>query len=290
MDIRILRYFLAVAREENITRAAESLHIAQPSLSKQLMELEQELGKKLLIRGKRKITLTEEGILLRKRAEDIVMLVEKTEREIASDFTEIAGRIVIGGNTPNTILQTAASLQKQYPNIQFQFYSGDATDITEHLNHGNLDFAILLEPIDTTKYEFISLPDTSIWGILMNNDSIFAKQPVIRKQDILEMPLILHRRIGLQQEIAHWAQVDLEKLHIAATYNVVHGSPISFVKNKVGYFLTTRDLLAPKLDNNVVFRPLEPTLQVKYALVWKRHNIFSKAAETFLNKIKQILT
>lgn len=290
MDIRILRYFLAVAREENITRAAESLHIAQPSLSKQLMELEQELGKKLLIRGKRKITLTEEGILLRKRAEDIVMLVEKTEREIASDFTEIARRIVIGGNTPNTILQTAASLQKQYPNIQFQFYSGDATDITEHLNHGNLDFAILLEPIDTTKYEFISLPDTSIWGILMNNDSIFAKQPVIRKQDILEMPLILHRRIGLQQEIAHWAQVDLEKLHIAATYNVVHGSPISFVKNKVGYFLTTRDLLAPKLDNNVVFRPLEPTLQVKYALVWKRHNIFSKAAETFLNKIKQILT
>ena len=290
MDIRILRYFLAVAREENITRAAESLHIAQPSLSKQLMELEQELGKKLLIRGKRKITLTEEGILLRKRAEDIVMLVEKTEREIASDFTEIAGRIVIGGNTPNTILQTAASLQKQYPNIQFQFYSGDATDITEHLNHGNLDFAILLEPIDTTKYEFISLPDTSIWGILMNNDSIFAKQPVIRKQDILEMPLILHRRIGLQQEIAHWAQVDLEKLHIAATYNVVHGSPISFVKNKVGYFLTTRDLLAPKLDNNVAFRPLEPTLQVKYALVWKRHNIFSKAAETFLNKIKQILT
>lgn len=289
MDIRILRYFLAVAREENITRAAESLHIAQPSLSKQLMELEQELGKKLLIRGKRKITLTEEGILLRKRAEDIVMLVEKTEREIASDFTEIAGRIVIGGNTPDTILQISASLQKQYPNIQFQFYSGDATDITEHLNHGNLDFAILLEPIDTTKYEFISLPDTSIWGILMNNDSIFAKQPVIKKQDILQMPLILHRRIGLQQEIAHWAQIDLEKLHIAATYNVVHGSPISFVKNKVGYFLTTRDLLAPKLDNNVVFRPLEPTLQVKYALVWKRHNIFSKAAETFLNKIKQTL-
>lgn len=289
MDIRVLRYFLAVAREENITRAAESLHIAQPSLSKQLIELEHELGKKLLIRGKRKISLTEEGILLRKRAEEIINLVEKTEHEISSDFQEIVGDIYIGGNTPDTILTAASSLQKQHPDIHFHFYSGDATDVTEQLNHGSLDFAILLEPIDTIKYEFISLPDTSVWGVLMKKDSILAAHSGINKNDLCTIPLVLHRRIGLQQKIAHWAQIDLEQLNIAATYNVVHGSPISFVQNDVGYFLTTRDLLAPNLDNSVCFRPLEPPLEIKYALVWKRHNVLSKASETFLNEVKQLL-
>ena len=146
MDIRVLKYFLAVAREENITRAAESLHIAQPSLSKQMMELEAELGKPLLIRGKRKIGLTEEGMLLRKRAEDIIALLEKTEQEISADSGEIKGEIAIGGSVPPLLLQAAASLHSRYPGIQFQFYVGDATDVTERLDHGNLDFAILLAP------------------------------------------------------------------------------------------------------------------------------------------------
>lgn len=289
MDIRVLRYFLAVAREENITRAAESLHIAQPSLSKQLMELERELGKKLLIRGKRKITLTDEGVLLRKRADEIISLLEKTEREIASDFKEIAGDIFIGGNSPKTILQTASFLRHKYSDIHFHFYSGDATDVSERLDHGSLDFAVLLEPVDTTKYEFISLPDISTWGLLMKSDSPLATHSVITKTDLCTIPLILHQRIGLQQEIAHWAQTDIEHLNIAATYNVVHGSPIYFVQNDIGYFLTSRDLLAPELDSSVCFRPLEPPLPLTYALVWKRHSVFSKAAVTFLEQLKKCL-
>lgn len=287
MDIRVLKYFLAVAREENITRAAESLHIAQPSLSKQIMELEQELGKTLFVRGKRKVTLTEEGILLRKRAEDIVSLVEKTEREISSDFTDISGEIVIGGNATNTVLQTASSMQKRNPNVSFQFYSGDATDIIERLDHGNLDFAILLAPIDITKYEYITLPDTSIWGVLMKKDCEFANLDVITKETLLQMPLILHRRPALQQIIADWAKTDLDKLHVTATYNVIHGTPISFVKNDMGYFLTTRDLFAPELDSSVVFKPLEPALKIQYNLVWKRKNIFSNAARVFLDDVKK---
>lgn len=287
MDIRVLKYFLAVAREENITRAAESLHIAQPSLSKQIMELEQELGKTLLVRGKRKVTLTEEGVLLRKRAEDIVSLVEKTEREISSDFTDISGEIVIGGNATNTVLQTASSMQKRNPNVSFQFYSGDATDIIERLDHGNLDFAILLAPIDITKYEYITLPDTSIWGVLMKKDCEFANLDVITKETLLQMPLILHRRPALQQIIADWAKTDLDKLHVTATYNVIHGTPISFVKNDMGYFLTTRDLFAPELDSSVVFKPLEPALKIQYNLVWKRKNIFSNAARVFLDDVKK---
>lgn len=286
VDIRVLKYFLAVAREQNITRAAESLHIAQPSLSKQMMELEKELGKQLLIRGKRKVTLTEEGVLLRKRAEDIVALVEKTEREISSDSKEVSGEVVIGGNITKTLLQAASSLQKQYPDISFQFYSGDAIDITERLDHGNIDFAILLQPIDTSKYEYLTLPETSIWGVLMKKESKFANLSVIRKEHLLQMPLILHRRIGLQQNIADWAHTDLKNLHITATYNVVHGNPDFFVKNDMGYFLTTRDMLSTELDSHIVFRPLEPKLEVQYNLVWKRSNIFSNAARLFLKKIK----
>ena len=141
MEVRELRYFLAVAREENITRAAESLHIAQPSLSKQLMELEKKLGKKLLIRGKRKITLTEEGVLLRKRAEEILELVEKTQQEISSDTEDVIGDIYMGGGTPPSVLGAAAKLRERYPDVKFHFYSGDATDVSERLNHGTLDAA-----------------------------------------------------------------------------------------------------------------------------------------------------
>lgn len=289
MEIRVLKYFLAVAREGNITRAAESLHIAQPSLSKQIMELEAELGKQLLIRGKRKITLTEEGLLLRKRAEDIVSLVEKTKHEISVDFTNISGEIIIGGSLPETILLAASHLQQQYPAVSFQFYSGDATDVTERLHHGNLDFAILLQPIDTAKYDFLSLPDQSEWGVLMQKESPFADQKVIQKEDLLQMPLILHRRPGLQQAIAEWAQTDLTKLQIKATYNVVHGNPISLVKHQLGYFLTTKDLVYPQTDDQVIFRPLDPPLPVQYNLVWKRQNIFSNAARLFLEEVRRLI-
>lgn len=286
MDIRVLKYFLAVAREENITRAAESLHIAQPSLSKQMMELEQELGKTLLIRGKRKVTLTEEGILLRKRAEDILSLVEKTEREISSDFTDISGEIAIGGGALDTILQAAASLHTKHPQVTFQFYSGDATDIMEQLDHGMLDFATLLPPVDITKYEYLTLPDTSIWGVLMKKDSEFASLDVIKKDDLLQMPLILHRRIGLQQTIADWAGVDLDRLHITATYNVMQGTALPFVQNNLGCLVTARNQLAPELDGSVVFRPLEPELKIRYNLVWKRKNVFSNAAQAFLEGVR----
>lgn len=287
MDIRVLRYFLAVAREENITRAAEGLHIAQPSLSKQLMELEQELGKKLFIRGKRKITLTEEGILLRKRADEIVDLLEKTEREIRSDSVNISGEISIGGTTTKTVLQAASSLRSEHNDICFHFYSNDATEVTERLDHGSLDFAVLLEPVDTMKYEYISLPDFSFWGILMPSDCELALKAVVSKEDFCQIPLILHRRAGLQREIAIWAQTELEHINIIATYNVIHGSPIPFVASGLGYILTTNAYIPTELDSYVCFRPLDPPLELHYALVWKRYSVFSKAAEIFLNRIKE---
>lgn len=287
MDIRVLRYFLAVAREENITRAAEVLHIAQPTLSKQMMELEQELGKRLLIRGKRKITLTQDGILLRKRAEEIVNLVEKTRSEIISDSQEISGEVYIGGNPTTTILNAASALRKVHADLRFHFFSGDATAVVEQLDHGSLDFAILLPPIDVQKYEYVLLPDTSQWGLLMESGSPLAEMPVITKEILRTVPLVLHQRAGLQQKIAHWAETELEQLDIAATYNVVHGNAISFAKSGLGYVLTPRDLFAPELDNSCCFRPLDPPLRLHYALVWKRYPVFSKAAEIFLEEIRQ---
>lgn len=281
MEIRELRYFLAVAREENITRAAESLHIAQPSLSKQLMELEKKLGKQLLIRGKRKVTLTEEGVLLRKRAEEIVDLVEKTQQEISYDLEEMTGDIYIGGSISESILAAATELRNKYSGIRFHFYSGDAVDVSERLDHGSLDFAVMLEPIDNIKYDFISLPDCSEWGILMKKTDPLTAKKCITQNDVKNLPLIMHQRIGLQNEIAHWAGTDVESLNIAATYNVVHGSPIPFVRQGLGYFLTTRDLLAPTLDPEVCFLPLEPKLPTQLALVWKKHAVFSNAAKVF---------
>lgn len=289
MEVRELRYFLAAAREENITHAAETLHITQPSLSKQLMELEKKLGKKLFIRGKKKIMLTEEGILLRKRAEEIVELVEKTEQEISSENDQIVGNIYLGGSTPNIVLQAATQIRKKYPEVKFNFYSGDAVEVSERLNHGSLDFAVMLQPIDNVKYDFISLPEHSEWGMLMPKTDSLTGKGYITKDDIKSIPIIMHQRIGLQNEIAHWAGINIEDLNIVATYNVVHGSPICFVQNELGYFLTTREMLAPKLDDSVCFLPLKPQIPTQLALVWKKHAVFSNTSKVFMKKIEELL-
>lgn len=285
MEIRLLRYFLAAAREENITRAAESLHISQPSLSKQLMELEQELGKRLFVRGKRKITLTEDGILLRKRADEIVALMEKTERELNS-AAQVSGEVTIGGSPTPAILSAATAIRAEYPEVKFKFYSSDATDVLERLEHGSLDFAILLEPVDSIKYEYHSLGDSACWGLLMPEDCAFAKKAAIEKEDLRGVPLIIHQRIGLQKQIATWAQTEIERLNIAATYNVINGDPSAFVKSGLGYLLTTNDHLSEQLSPGLCFRILSPALKISHALVWKRYAAFSKAAEMFLERCK----
>lgn len=288
MEIRLLKYFLAVAQEENITRAAESLHISQPSLSKQLMELEHEVGKQLLIRGKRKILLTEDGVLLRKRADEIVKLLEKTERELSADTSQLSGEIAVGGNPTDTILKAAAALREKNPEVRFRFYSSDATDVMEHLEHGILDLAIFLEPIDNLKFEYISLPDTARWGLLMPVGCGLAQKEYIREDDLLSVPLVFHRRAGLQRIISRWAETDIENFNIAATYNVVSGSPERFVTNGLGYFLTVADQIPEHLGSDVCFRPLFPPLNVRYALTWKRTAVLSKASLAFLDSIRSV--
>lgn len=286
MELRLLQYFLAVAQEENITRASETLHISQPYLSKQMMELEDQLGKQLFIRGKRRITLTEDGVFLRKRAEEILTLVEKTEKDISGNTHEISGTIRIGGNPTSSLLKHAAKLREKYPEIRFEFYSSDAIDVIERLNHGSLDFAVLLEPVDIENFDYISLPDSSEWGLLFSVNSPLMKKNSITRDDLLKVPLIFHRRLGLQRLISKWADADIEDFNIAATYNVINGNPTKFIHNGLGYYLTTDDLLPDTLDKDVCFRPLNPPIILDYALVWKRSALLSKVAQLFLDTIK----
>lgn len=285
MELRTLEYFLAVTRAKNITRAADQLHISQPYLSKTLMNLEAELGKQLLIRGKRQISLTEDGMLLRERAEEILSLVEKTEANLTSG-QELEGEVAIGGNQVMTVLQAAASLRKHYPKVRFDFYSSDAQDIADRLTQGSLDFAVFLEPVDVAQYDYVSLPDHSEWGLLMPADSPLAKKAFVEKRDLDQVPLILHKRAGLQQLISHWAGINLDLLTIAATYNVINGSPTPLVKSGLGYYLTARDLMPAVLEKEVCFHPLNPPLETHYALVWKRSALLSKAARAFLAQVK----
>lgn len=286
MELRVLRYFLAVAREENITRAAETLHITQPSLSKQLMELEQELGKQLFIRGKRKITLTEEGVLLRKRADEILMLCEKTEKEIAQNSDIIGGVISIGGAQSPTVAQATAQMAERYPDVKFQFYNGDAETLTEKLDHGTLDFGVLIEPIDIVKYEHLPLKETDEWGLLMRKDCRLAEKDVIRPEDIQDIPLILPQRIGLQREFSLWSGVPIEQLNVIATFDILFNNPSLLVKNGLGYAFALKALVDINESQTLCFRPLYPTKKIEYGLAWKRYPVFSKAAEKFLEQLK----
>ena len=288
MDIRVLRYFLATAREQNITRAAETLHIAQPSLSKQLMELEAELGKQLLIRGKRRITLTADGILLRKRAEEIVALLEKTEQEIASTDQDISGTVAIGGTPRQCVLEAASALHQQYSKIRFSFHVGDAPDITERLDHGSLDFIVLLDRPNRATYDAHPLPDASYWGLLMKNDDPLIQKTAITPKDLCSRPLVIAQREGIRQMLFDWAQSYADQLDIIATYNVLNGTPVPFTLYTPGLVLTIRDLLSPTIDPDVAFRPLDPPINTSHYLVWKRYPAFSPASQKYLETVYRL--
>lgn len=291
MEVRILRYFLAVAREESISKAAEYLHITQPTLSRQLMELEEELGSKLLNRGKRnhKITLTGEGMLLRKRAEEIIALVDKTESEFIATNEIISGDIYIGGGETDAmrfIAKTAQKLKKDCPHIRYHLFSGNADDVTEKLDNGLLDFGILIEPADIEKYNYIKLPVTDCWGLLMRKDSPLANKERIFASDLLEIPLITSRQALVRNEISGWSGEDIEKLNIVATYNLVYNASL-MVDEGFGYALCLDKLVNTSESSNLCFKPLTPQLEAHLDIVWKKHQVFSKAAETFLTMLKQ---
>ncbi len=288
MDIRVLQYFLTVAREESITRAAETLRMTQPPLSRQLKDLEDELGKKLLIRGSKKVTLTEDGMLLRKRAEEMIDLMEKTKAELTSSDENISGEIYIGGGETDAVslfAQTAGKLQKKYPQIHYHIYSGDAEIVMEKLDKGLIDFGLLVGPVDVSRYDYMRLPISDIWGVLMRKDAPLAEKDVIRAEDLWDKPLILSHQAYSGSDISVWLGKDAHRLNVVMTYNLIYNAA-HFVKTGFGYAITLDKLINTTGNSELRFRPLYPTLEAGLCIVWKKYQVFSRASKQFLNQLR----
>lgn len=283
MDIRVLQYFLAVAREESITKTAETLRMTQPPLSRRLKDLEDELGKKLLIRGSKKITLTEDGMLLRKRAEEMMELMEKTKAELASSDDTINGEIYIGGGERDAVslfAQTAGKMQKKYPMIHYHIYSGDAEIVTEKLEKGLIDFGLLVGPVDVSKYDYMRLPISDIWGVLMRKDTPLAKEDVICAEDLWDKPLILSHQTSISNDMEAWLRKDVSKLHIVMAYDLIFNASL-FVKQGIGYAITLDKIINTTGDSELCFCPLSPALKAGLCIVWKKYQVFLRLPRNF---------
>ena len=287
MELRVLQYFLAVAREQSISRAAESLHLSQPTLSTQLKHLEEELGKTLMIRGtkgSRKIVLTEEGMILRKRAEEILDLVRKTENEITLSDDSVVGDVYIGAGETDMIrlvARTAQAMNEEYPDIHYHISSGNTAFVMEQLDKGLIDFGILYDSVDLSKYDSVKIPESDVWGVLMRRDAPLASKEVITPEDLWDKPLILSQQENQKSELAVWMRYDLSKLNVVATYNLIFNGSL-FVDEGMGYAVCFDKLINVSGDSTLCFRPLSPELKAAPYLVWKKYQIFSKASEKFM--------
>ena len=292
MEIRVLRYFLAIAREGSITGAAASLHLTQPTLSRQLKELEQQLGKTLFVRSSHHVILTDEGILLRKRAEEIIEMVDKLEAEFQAMEETIRGDVYIGGGETEAMKQIARGvkqLQSNYPDIKYHLYSGNAEDVTQRLDKGLLDFGILIQPVDIAKYHYIHIPATDVWGVVMRKDSPLAQKEYIQVTDLIDLPLICSRQVIKQSfaknEFVDWFGDQFDTLNIVTTYNLAYNAAI-MVEEGVGYALMLDKIVNTSSESPLCFKPLEPRLETGLVMVWKKDQIFSAAADTFLKEIQ----
>lgn len=286
MEIRVLRYFLAVAQEQSISGAAEALHLSQPTLSRQLMDMEQEFGKKLFIRGNRRITLTEDGMLLRQRAEDIIDLVDRTKTEITAVGDTVSGNVYIGAGETEVmrhLAKIAKEIQNDYPDIHYHIFSGNAESVMERLDKGLIDFGLLLDANDASKYNYIELPSTDQFGILMKKDSPFSDHETISFNDLKKMPLIVsaqsHHHASEKQE-----KKILDSLNIVATYNLIYNASL-LVEEGLGYALCLDKLIKITDDGPLCFVPLESQHIIKPYVAWKKNQVFSKASDLFLKRL-----
>lgn len=288
MELRVLNYFLMVAREENITKAAQLLHVTQPTLSRQLMQLEEELGVRLFHRGKHNVTLTEDGMLLRRRAQELITLSEKTKLELQHKEDVVAGEVSIGcGETRNMSIlsKNMNTFREKYPLVRFNIYSATADDIKERIEKGLLDIGLLTEPVDVQKYEFIRMPFKERWGILVRKDSPVARKSAVTPEDLQHVPLIMVRRELIKNELANWFGDRFEQLEIAATYNLILNGA-SMVEQGIGVALCFE---FGTFYENLCFVPLEPHMETGSVLVWKKNQMLSAAHAKFVQHIKKYI-
>ncbi len=288
MELRVLQYFLAVVREENISRAAEVLHVTQPTLSRQMAQLEEELGTPLFIRG-RHLSLTDAGVMLRRRAEEVAALMNKIESEF-EEQGEIGGIISIGsgGLSASQILPPVMqSFRQKYSKVQFQFYTNSAEYVKERLDQGLLDFGLLLEPIDVIKYDYLRMVEKEKWGLLLRTDHPLALKKYIKKEDLYGIPLITTDRLSLQKEMENWLGDSISSLDIFATYNIITNVAM-LVSSGVASALTIEGAVNLFGSDRMVFKPLFPELSMTSVLAWKKFQPHFGAAGKFLEYFKSM--
>lgn len=290
IETRLLQYFLAVAEEQSITRAAEYLHIAQPTLSKQMMELEASLGAQLLIRGRKKITLTEEGAYLRARAQEIVALMETTEASFQKREEFITGDVFIGCGEYRSIypiMQMIQGIKQEYPEIKFHFFSGNADAITERLDKGLLDVGILLDPEASQRYEYQKLPFKETWGVLMRKDSPLARRECLDIGELPFLPLLMPSQTSHSNRIANFFSDSMAAPNVVATYNLIYNAGL-MVEAGLGYALCIDGLINTAGEHPLTFRPLTPHMESDVYLFSKKYQVFSKAVKLFMSRLREV--
>ena len=287
MEIRTLRYFLAVAREENMSRAAEQLHVTQPTLSKALKALEEELGKKLFTRHSFSIALTEEGVLLRDRAEDLVSMADKIEQEFLS-LDDITGGDLYFGLAESYQIRYLAreirQMKKAYPNLRYHITSGDTEQVTEKLDKGLLDFAVICTAPDERKYHALPFPESDYFGAAVPADSALAEREEITAEELAGLPLFCSEQ-SWEHDIRPWAGERFPQLHLEGSFRLSYNGSM-FAKEGLGVLLTLNDLIDTSPGSGLVFRPLSPKLEMKMYLIWNRYQSFTPVAERFLRQIR----
>ncbi len=287
MEIRTLRYFLAVAREENMTRAAEQLHVTQPTLSKTLKALEDELGKKLFTRHSFSIRLTEEGVLLRNRAEDLVSMADKITQEFTTLDDITGGDIFLGLAESYQIRLLARAIRefrKQYPSLHYHITSGDTEQVTEKLDKGLLDFSVLAEMPDTGKYNHLVFPQADVWGLVFPANDPLAQKKAVTVDDLIGLPLFCSEQ-SWRSDIPRWCGDRMDELRLEGSFRLSYNGSM-FAREGLGYLLTFEHLIDTSPDSGLVFRPLYPRLENRLYLIWKKYQTPSPIAERFLKHIK----
>ncbi len=288
MDTRLLEYFLAIAREENITKAAESLHITQPTLSRQIHDLEKNLGKTLFNRTGRKTALTQDGEIFKKRAEEILTLVQKAKEELSSTDTQLHGSIHIGAGETYQMKQITdllSTIHQEHPSVTYRLYSGVADDVLEKVDTGLLDFALVFEPVQKEKYNFIEVPSYDQMGVLMCDDHPLARKDQITYDDLYQMELLVSTRSEINDTAFVSRLKNDSAMHIIGSFNLIYNASL-MVSSHLGQAITIKDI-APRLPH-LIWKPITPEINAKLVLIWKKYEVMTPLHQLFLDEIRKL--
>ena len=289
MDLKSLRYFLAIADEGSISAAAESLNLSQPNISRQMTLLEKELGAKLFERGSRRIVLTEEGMLLRRRAVEILQLADTAVTEIGSAGKDVIGTVRIGCGETDAMRVVARAIRRvseTHPMVRFELHSGNAEDVSDLLERGLVDFGVLIEPTDKTRYDYLSFPTDIRWGALVRRDDPLARMYGVSPSDISGRRVIVSRQNMAANGISGWMGPDFPEPDVVATYNLLFNASL-LVSEGVGIALCLEGIVNTSGDSDLVFVPFEPELRVGMSLVWKKNSVQGRAQRLFLDGLRE---